>query len=183
MTLAGLIALITGTLGVWLTIKQNIFCWPVSLIAVLVSILEFFNERLYGDMALQVFYFFAGVYGWIFWKKNSGKTFIVTHAGLNTILILIVLTIAQVFVYYNLLRYFRGDRPFFDAILTAGSLSATYMMTRKWIENWMAWVLIDGAYVALFALKSMWLFALLYLFFTVMAFYGWMSWRKTASSK
>ena len=50
----------------------------------------------------------------------------------------------------------------------------------KWIENWAAWVLIDGTYILLYGIKSMWLFALLYLLFTIMAFYGWLKWRKEA---
>jgi nicotinamide mononucleotide transporter len=87
----------------------------------------------------------------------------------------------QAAVYYRLLIYFNGDRPFLDGILTAASLTATYMMTKKWVENWLAWVLIDVAYVLLYCLKDMWLFALLYFLFAAMALYGWIKWRKTAS--
>ena len=68
----------------------------------------------------------------------------------------------------------------FDATLTACSLTATYMMTKKWVENWFVWVLIDGAYVVLYGVKYMCVFAVLYLFFTIMAFYGWIKWRKAA---
>jgi len=80
-----------------------------------------------------------------------------------------------------LLIHFRGDRPLLDGILTAASLTATYMMTKKWVENWLAWVLIDATYVLLYGLKEMWLFGVLYLLFTGMALYGWIKWRRTAS--
>ena len=78
MSYLSLIAFVFGVLGVWLTIKQNILCWPVSIIAVLASIFEFYNERLFGDMSLQIFYFFAAVYGWIFWNQQNKKVFVVT---------------------------------------------------------------------------------------------------------
>ena len=179
MTLLGVIAFVFGLLGVWLTIKQNILCWPVAIVAVIASIVEFYEQRLFGDMALQVFYFFAAVYGWIFWNQHKEAGFIITRISKKRWPALIVITGVQSVVYYFLLSYFKGDQVLFDAILTAASLTATYMMTRKWLENWAAWVLIDFAYVFLYGIKRMWLFALLYLLFAVIAFYGWIKWRKT----
>ena len=181
MPVLGIIALVSGTLGVWLTIRQNILCWPVSLVAVLASIIEFYEQRLFGDMSLQIFYFFLGVYGWIYWNIKRSEIFIIEKVSLKKIPFLLLVTIIQACAYYWLLVYFRGDRPLLDGVLTAASLTATYMMTKKWLENWLAWVLIDGAYVFLYGLKEMWLFCLLYLLFTGMAFYGWLKWRRTVS--
>lgn len=178
MTLLSVIAFVFGTLGVWLTIKQNIWCWFFALISVVASIVEFYNERLFGDMSLQVFYFFAGVYGWIYWNKKQNETFEVKKIKLKIVPLLLLVTIAQTILYYFLLLRFGGDKPLFDAILTACSLTATYMMTKKWVENWAVWVLIDGTYILLYGIKEMWLFALLYLLFTIMAFYGWRKWSK-----
>jgi nicotinamide mononucleotide transporter len=181
MSVLSVVALISGALGVWLTIRQTIWCWPVALISVVASIAEFYNERLYGDMSLQVVYFFAGIYGWIYWNQNKNKAFIVARADKKQVPLLIGVTVIQSAVYYFLLQYFKGDRPFLDAILTACSLTATYMMTKKWVENWLFWVFIDGTYVLLYGLKEMWLFVILNVLFTVMAFYGWLKWRRTAS--
>jgi len=181
MSLLSIIALITGTLGVWLTIKQSIWCWPFALTAVLTSIIEFYNVRLFGDMALQVFYFFAGVYGWIYWNEKQRESFLVKRMDVNLIPSLLAITILQAVAYYYLLIYFKGDRPFLDAVLTACSLTTTFMMTKKWVENWLLWVFIDATYILLYGLKEMWLFALLNLLFTIIAFYGWLKWRKEAS--
>ena len=181
MSVLSIIALISGSLGVWLTIRQTIWCWPVSLIAVLASITEFYNERLYGDMSLQIFYLFAGLYGWAYWNKNKNAAFTVTKTDLKQVPLLIALTVAQAVVYYFLISYFKGDRPVLDSILTASSLTATYMMTKKWVENWLCWVFIDATYIVLYGLKHMWLFALLNLLFTIIASYGWLKWRRTVS--
>ncbi len=176
-----MLAFFSGVLGVWLTIKENIWCWPLALLSVVISFIIFFNQRLYGDMGLQLVYFFAGVYGWVFWNQNRNKEFSVKKTNRAQIPFLIIVTAAQFVLYYYLLQYFRGDKPFLDALLTAGSLTATYMMTKKWVENWFVWVLIDGTYILLYGLKEMWWFCLLFLLFTVMAFYGWLKWRKQAS--
>lgn len=178
MSLISLIALITGILGVWLTIKENIFCWPIAMLSVIASAYEFYNARLFGDMGLQVFYFFSALYGWYFWRKKTGQVFIVSKTPRKSIPLIIIITLIQTIALFFLLKYLKGDRIIIDAILTAFSLTATFMMTKKWIENWLAWVFIDISYVILYSLKFMWLFALLYLFFAIMAFFGWIKWKK-----
>lgn len=181
MTLLGLIALITGVLGVLLTIKQSVWCWPAALISVITSSIEFYEQRLFGDMALQVFYFISGLYGWYYWGKNKADTFSVTRTPSSKWLILIGATALQFIVYYFLLQKFKGDKVLIDALLTAASITATFMMTKKWLENWLAWVLIDLTYVFLYGVKNMWLFAVLYLVFTIMAAYGYLQWKKKGS--
>ncbi len=58
------IALITGVLGVVLTIKQKIIAWPISLVSVIISIIAFYKAKLFGDMFLNIFYFLRGIFGW-----------------------------------------------------------------------------------------------------------------------
>jgi len=180
MSLLGVIALVFGILGVILTIFQKIWCWPAALISVVVSVFVFYKQRLFGDMTLQVFYFVAGVYGWWYWEKNSNAKFKVGHVPKKMWAILIIATLLQFGLYFLLLTKFKGDRIIFDSILTAASITATYMMTKKWIENWICWVLIDFAYVFLYGLKHMWDFAILNIAFTLMAAYGFYLWKKKA---
>jgi nicotinamide mononucleotide transporter len=183
MTILSLIALVFGVLGVVLTIRQSIWCWPMALISVVASFAEFYNERLYGDMMLQLFYFVSGIYGWWYWDKNKNNAFEVSFLPVTWIKYLLLLTIFQAGIYYLVLIKFKGDKALFDACLTAASITATYMMTRKWIENWLAWIVIDLLYVVLYGIKHMWLFALLYLIFAAMAAYGFNSWKKKTSLK
>lgn len=177
----GLVAFVTGALGVWLTIRQTIWCWPFALISVVISIVSFYEARLYGDMSLQIFYFFAGVYGWVYWNQQQKEAFRVTHMPLSSVPAIVVLTALQGLAYYYLLVYFKGDRPLLDSILTACSLTTTYLMTKKYVENWLIWVFIDATYILLYGLKEMWYFALLNLVFTIIAFYGWLKWKKEAA--
>lgn len=175
-----ILAFFSGVLGVWLTIRENIWCWPVSLVSVVISLIVFLNQRLYGDMSLQVVYFFAGIYGWLFWNDNRKKEFVVKRTDMGRLPGLLAITALQAVVYYFLLTWFGGDKPVLDALLTAASLTATYMMTKKWVDNWLLWVVVDASYIVLYGLKQMWWFCLLYLVFTLMAFYGWLKWRKLA---
>ncbi|MES2679178.1 MAG: nicotinamide riboside transporter PnuC [Bacteroidota bacterium] len=175
----GIVVFLLGALGVWLTIKESIWCWPVSLVAVVISIIIFFDSKLYGDMALQVFYFFAGLYGWFYWNTNKNKAFVVKRARLKEVPVLLVVTVLQSVAYYYLLLHFKGEQPLLDAILTASSLTVTYMMTKKWVENWMIWVAIDLTYILLYCIKELWFFAALSFIMAILAAYGYFKWRRT----
>ncbi len=179
MSVLGLVALVFGVLGVIFTIKQHVICWLFACIGALASIIEFYHERLFGDMSLQIFYFFAGIYGWIYWQRRAKTAFIILRLPPQQVPLLLFGTILQSFLYYLILKEFNGDQIVFDAILTACSLTATFMMTKKWLENWAVWIIVDAAYVFLYCLKHMWLFAILYFCFAVIAYWGWLKWKKT----
>lgn len=172
------IALITGVLGVLLTVFESIWCWPMALISVVISIITFYHNRLFGDMSLNVFYFFSGIYGWYYWNAHKGKSFNVSALPMKHLPLIGVSIAVQSVVYYYVLTYFRSDQVLFDSILTACSFTCTYLMTRKWVENWLLWVMIDAAYVFLYIIKEMPTYALLYSFFTLMAAYGFYAWKK-----
>lgn len=172
------IALITGILGVLLTIRQTIWCWPMALISVVISIIAFYQERLLGDMFLNIFYFFSGIYGWYYWNRKKDEQFIVSKTPKKLYLFLFVITLVQVVLYYFILHFFKSDKIVFDSILTACSFTCTYMMIKKWIENWIFWLLIDGSYIMLYLVKDMPTYALLYAFFSIMVIYGYWQWKK-----
>ncbi len=183
MNLLSILAFLTGLAGVLLTIRKNIWCWPMALISVVASAIAFFDAHLYGDMSLQVFYFVVGIYGWMYWKSREKEVFAIERTQSKQWMFLILATVFQSILYYFLLEKLKGDQTLFDAILTAFSLTATYMMTKRWIENWLLWVFIDTAYVVLYGIKEMWLFALLYLVFAGMAYYGWKEWNRELQKK
>lgn len=177
------IALVTGVLGVLLTIFENILCWPMALFSVVISGVTFYNQRLFGDFSLQLFYFFSGIYGWFYWGKKKNEVFIVSKMSSKWYILITLSIIFQSIIYYYLLGYFKSDQILFDAILTSCSFTCTFMMVKKWIENWVLWIVIDAAYVFLYLIKDLPTYALLYGFFSLMAYYGFYSWKKQLIKK
>jgi len=172
------VALITGALGVVLTIAEVIWCWPVALVSVVISGIAFYKQRLYGDMSLQVFYFFSGLYGWYYWKQKQAAPFVISRTPARLIIPIIAYTAMQTVAIYYLLDHFHGDQVLFDSILTSVSLTTTFMMAKKWIENWLVWIVADSAYVVLYLKKDLPLYAVLYGIFVLVVVYGYFSWRK-----
>lgn len=172
------LAFIFGIFGVVLTIRQNIYCWPISIIGVLASMAAFFQQRLFGDAALQVIFLIYGFYGWYQWFKADNSSFVISHIPSKFLLIIILFSILLFFGIYYVLIALRGDKVLADAILTTLSLTTTFMMIKKWIENWLFWVVIDISYVGLYVSKQMYLFAVLYLIFSAVALAGFFEWKK-----
>ena len=76
-------------------------------------------------------------------------------------------------------RYTDADWPYLDASLTAASLIAQWMMTRKLVENWLVWIAVDLLYVPLLLVKGIPEYAVLYTLFLGLAVKGWIEWRRS----
>ena len=66
-----------------------------------------------------------------------------------------------------------------DSALTVGSLLAQWMMTRKYLENWAIWVVLDVVYVAVFLNRDLKLTAFLYVVYGILAWRGLVEWRRS----
>lgn len=179
------IATITGILGVWLTTRQNILCWPIGIISVTLSMIVFFQSKLYYDTVLQVFYFILGVYGWHNWyyKKDSNNKLKVTTLKKTQLFYYILIAIVLVLIFgYLSQTYTDSSLPYWDAFTTTGGIIATVWMARKVIDNWLAWILINTANVGIYFYKDLYFFTFLYFVYIVLALVGYLSWKKDFTS-
>jgi len=176
-----LVAAITAVIGVWLTTRQNIWCWPVGLVGVVLSLIVFFKSKLYYDSVLQMFYFVLTLYGWYNWtfnKKEGKKLEVTSLPKIQLILYSFLILILVVIFGYFAEKYTDAALPYWDAFTTAGGIIATLWMAKKIIENWIAWIIIDIICVGIYFYKELYVFSILYLVFTVLAVVGYVSWKK-----
>jgi nicotinamide mononucleotide transporter len=175
---------VTGVVAVWLTVRQNVWCWPLGLVNVAIFAVVFYRARLYADMGLQGVYFALCLYGW--WEWLHGGT---AHGPLAVgrtpprwALALAGLAAAfAVGLGALLARATDAALPWLDSSLTAGSLAAQYLQARKWIENWWAWLAVDVVYVGMYVFKRLYLTAGLYAVFLGLAVAGLLAWRRALS--
>lgn len=170
--------------AVWLTARENVWCWPVGLVNVSLSALVFLDARLYSSMALQVVYLVLSVYGWYEWLhggKDDGRL-AVSRTPARWLVGLFVAGVAFALALGWFLRY-RTDAalPFWDAGTTAFSLVAQWMITRKWLESWMVWIPVDVVYVGMYLSQGLHAFTGLYAVFLVLAVLGLLEWRRSMS--
>jgi nicotinamide mononucleotide transporter len=125
-------------------------------------------------------YIILAMYGWWNWLHGGGNRgeLRVSRVRPRVALILTVaFAIATPVVAALLARATDAALPLADSALTAGSLVAQYMMTRKYVECWLVWLLADVAYVGVFIHQALWPTVALYLVFCALAVMGWREWR------
>jgi len=173
-------AAVFGVASVYLSARQNVWNWPLGIINVTLYIFVFYEAKLYADMGLQAVYIVLAAYGWWHWLHggtNRGMLRVSRVPPREIILLGFAFVAGTAALSTLLARATDASLPLTDSALTAASLVAQYMMTRKYVESWLVWIVADTAYVAMFIYKSLWPTAALYLLFTILAVVGWRQWR------
>ena len=174
---------VSGAISVWLTVKQNIWNWPIGIINNIFFVVLFLSSQLYADMGLQIVYIVLSVLGWYWWLHGGDHKgqLAITHLKLPTFLILGLLGTLATWGLTLFLQSVNDVAPFLDALTTVLSLIAQYLLTRKLLENWHVWIFADIIYIGLYAYKNLYLTSFLYFIFMVMCVVGWWGWRKSVA--
>ena len=178
-----LFGFITGALNVWLVTRENIWSWPLGILNAVFYVVVFAGSGLYSDTGLQVVYFTLSCYGWWHWWRGGPQheAVVVTRTPLRLWAILVVIGVVTWITLFSITSRIPGSAlPRMDAALVATSLIAQWMMTRKLLENWLLWILVDVVYVPVFVIKGLRLTAVLYAVFLVLAVIGYVQWRRSA---
>jgi len=170
-----------GIIGVWLTIKRNIFCFPAGIINVALYAFLFFKTKLYSAAALQIVFIILLIYGWRLWqKKNVPDEQQVTKTD-KALLIVLLITGMGATALLGTFLFSKTDAalPYLDALTTVLSLIAQWMIAKKKIENWLLWIAADVIYVGMYIYKELYMTSGLYFIFILLAIAGYMEWKKT----
>ena len=170
-----------------LNIRVNPWAWPLAIASSLLYFALFWNSRLYGDASLQVFFALVAAWGWWQWLRGTaadGTRLRVTWLGARQRWALAAaFALAWPATGAFLLRFTDTDVPWWDAFPTAGSVIGQWLLGRKHVENWIAWLGVNAVAVALFAYKGLWLTVLLYAVFIALSVQGLTAWRRIAEAR
>ena len=178
-----LFGLVFGVLAVWLLIKENIWTWPVGIAYILASLYIFYTTRLYADFALHIFFLIMSIYGWYYWLKGGDRTesdLPVSHESNQLLAILLGACAIAIFVSGGLFaNYTDADLPYWDNTTSYLSLLAMWLQSRKKIESWILWFVIDVLAAGIYFYKGIYFYSLLYLIYLAMAIMGYKAWRES----
>ena len=177
-----LVAVLFGIAGVYLSIEEKISNWPVGIINVSLYALLFWQQKLYANAGLQVFYAGISVYGWYRWLRGDprGGPLIVRRTPRALLLPLVGATAAMWVALVVITRLAGGTMPVLDAGTTSVSFVAEWMLARKLLENWAVWIGVDAVYVVMLLAGHLYLTAINYAVYFVLAVMGWVAWRRVA---
>ncbi len=183
-----IIGTLSGFLYIYFSIKQNIWLWPVGFLTSFAFIFVFAESRLFADMALQIYYCLASMYGWFFWKFGNKKQFTkresrgelpITRLTYIQWILTIAVTIIITTIYIPIGKIFHASYPLLDGWVTAASIVATWMLARKILDQWLIWIVVDLLSAGMLLTKQKYLAALLMLVYTFLAIIGYIKWSNT----
>ncbi|MBW6482592.1 MAG: nicotinamide riboside transporter PnuC [Vicingaceae bacterium] len=180
-----IIAVIFGVFYVFLAAKNNNWCWIFGILGSALSIVLFlFYAKLYAEVVLYFFYVMAGFYGWMNWKNQKKHNQVYQHTFQKHIFILAIGSLLSISLYFIISYFFdAAQKPLIDSFTTIFSFIATYLTAKKWIENWLYWIIIDLVSTYLYFSRGLEIYALLMFSYSFIAIYGYVQWKKLSIIK
>jgi nicotinamide mononucleotide transporter len=170
-----------GILAVFWNARQNPWGWGAGLVNNALYTLLFFQGRLYALMGLQVCFASVAVYGWYQWLRGGTERRGVRVAAVPRPLaarLAVQAVVGAALLAWALDRFTDGQQPVIDAGLAVVSLTAQWMMARKYWETWWIWVGVNVVSVPFFLFRGDWPTALQYSVFLGLAINGLRQWRR-----
>ncbi len=154
----------------------------------------FYVAGLYADFAINIYYLLIAIYGWLAWKygfklfpqKEKGNRVEMLKISqlpkkLWTRLVAVYLPL-QLLITWVLATYTNSDVPWLDSFTTSVSIIAMWLLARKYVEQWLVWIVVDVVSVGLYLYKDLYYTSVLYAIYAVIAVFGYIKWRKIMQS-
>jgi nicotinamide mononucleotide transporter len=185
LTILDITGTIIGLVYLWLEYKASIHLWVVGIIMPAIYIFTYYKAGLYADFGINIYYFFAAIYGWLIWtfgKKHGqedGEELPVTHASYKFMLKASALfVVLWIIVALILIHFTNSTVPILDSFVNSLSIIGMWMLARKYAEQWITWIVVDAVCCGLYIYKGIPFTAGLYGVYTIVAIFGFLKWKK-----
>lgn len=185
LTTLDILATIVGLIYIWLEYRASIYLWLAGIVMPAIDIFLYFEAGLYADFGMAIYYFLAAVYGYAVWKfgrkkdQREDEEMPITHFRRRYILpALIVFSVAWLAIYKVLVCFTNSDVPITDSFINALSFIGLWALARKYVEQWMIWIVVDVVSSVLYFYKGVHFKSALYAIYVVIAIMGYYKWKK-----
>lgn len=181
MSALEIVAVILGIINILLIIRRSVWNFPVAIAMVSLYFMIFRDAKLYSDAGLQVFFAIVNLYGWWSWHRNKANVgeIVVRRLPAFGYAFWIVGSVAAIWCWGNFMgTHTDTSYPYWDASVAMLSIAGQILMTRRFVENWHWWIVVNLISIPLYVAKELYLTAGLYGLFLVLAIAGLVEWRK-----
>ena len=190
---------IVGLIYLWLEYRASIYLWIAGIVMPAIYIFVYYKAGLYADFGINIYYLIAAIYGWFFWmwghRKKKGqlttadastgdtpKDLPIVHTpGKCYLPLFLVFVVSFLGIAWILIAYTDSNVPWLDSFTTALSIVGMWMLARKYVEQWFAWILVDIVCCGLYIYKDLYLTSALYGLYSIIAIFGYFKWKKLMS--
>lgn len=172
-----------GLIYLYLEYNAKRGLWIAGVIMPAISLWLFYNKGLYADCAINLYYLVIAVYGYAVWSRKSSsgqkpEVPITSVPGKVAAILGGAFVTMWLFIAWVLASFTDSTVVWLDSFTTALSIVGLWMLARKYIQQWFVWLIVDAVYVWLYYHKGIYFSGTLYAFYTVMAVFGYVKWRK-----
>ena len=180
-----MVAVIFAIAYLLLAVRENILCWLFAFMSTAIYTILFWDVSLLMESALNVYYMAMAVYGWHQWTSGGHNGDEEPHAlaiqlmsGRQHLLVIATIAILTLVSGYLLGEHSSAAWPYVDSFTTWASVITTYLVARKYLQNWLYWIVIDTVSIPLYIDRGLNLTAVLFAAYVVIAVFGYLSWRR-----
>lgn len=177
MEIIEIIAVLFSLASVILTVKNNIWCWPIGIIGIIFYMILFGENQIWGNMYLQAIFICQSILGWYNWKKPS--KYPIKYVALHDRLSIFGLTVILTMIISLIMMKIGGRMPYFDGLTTSLSIMAMILLAYRKIENWIYWIIADVIFIWFFYVNELYLSSGIYSIFLLLSISGLLKWRKS----
>lgn len=172
---------LVGILYLYWEYKASRKVWYAGIAMPAISLWVYWQTGLYADFGINVYYIFATFYGLWMWRRNQGQARYAPITSMPARMLIpstAVFAVLYLTIGWILDNYTPSDVPWWDSFTTALSVIGLWMLARKWVEQWIAWIIVDVVSSALYIYKDILFYAALYGLYAVVAVMGYFAWKK-----
>lgn len=178
-----IIGTVVGLIYLWLEYKASIWLWIAGIVMPAIYIYVYYDAGLYADMGINIYYLGAALYGFAVWRFGSkrheeGELSIARTPIRQIVPMSIVCVVAFFAIGWILVAYTDSDVPWLDSFTTALSVIGMWMLARKYLEQWLVWIVVDIVSSGLYIYKELYFTSALYALYAVIAIFGYFNWKK-----
>jgi nicotinamide mononucleotide transporter len=168
-----------GLINIALLVFRSVWNYAFGIASVSIYIFVFFETRLYAESGLQVFFVLAQAWGWYLWLKVGDEDSRVPVRWLDwqsRAVWLAVTAALSLNLGWVMHRFTDAAMPYADSAIAGASVAAQILLAYRRVENWVLWIAIDVAAVALYINRGLYPTAGLYGGMLVMSLFGLREW-------
>ena len=182
-TILEVLGFVTGLCYLWYEYHASARLWIFSIIMPMIGMVLYFNKGIYADFAINIYYFLIAIYGYVAWTFNFStkqkEELPITKAQGSAIAICAVAAaVLWIVISYVLRTYTDSTVPYIDAFTTSLSIVAMWMLARKYVEQWLVWIVVDAVSAGLYFYKGIPFYGVLYAIYTTVAYFGYRRWLR-----
>lgn len=167
-----LIAITTGLCSIYFASQINKWTWIIGIVSQICYFFLFYNTGLFANAFLQIFYIGICIYGWVYWKNTQHK---IRELSLKKKFITILVSLLSIGLLFLINP---SEHSLLDSAITIFSIIGTIFLSKKIMDNWYLWIMVNIMAIYLFFHVGLYLVAISYVLALINSIIAIFKWKK-----